>query len=40
MQLNVVVPQGIATGNAVPVVVKVGNATSPPGVTLAVAPPM
>ena len=36
MQLNVQIPSGIQTGNAVPVVVKVGTASSPAGVTIAV----
>jgi uncharacterized protein (TIGR03437 family) len=36
MQVNVKIPAGIATGNAVPVVLRVGNVSSPPGVTIAV----
>jgi uncharacterized protein (TIGR03437 family) len=36
MQVNVQIPNGIQTGNAVPVVVQVGNASSQPGVTIAV----
>jgi uncharacterized protein (TIGR03437 family) len=36
MQINVRVPAGIKTGSAVPVVLKIGNASSQPGVTLAV----
>ena len=37
MQINVQIPSGITPGNAVPVVVQVGNATSQAGVTIAVA---
>jgi trimeric autotransporter adhesin len=36
LQVNAYIPSGIQTGNAVSVVVQVGNAVSPPGVTLAV----
>jgi len=36
MQLNVQVPAGVPSGDAVPVVVKVGNILSPAGVTIAV----
>ena len=36
MQLNVRVPTGIKTGSAVPIVLTIGNASSQPGVTLAV----
>ena len=36
MQVNVRVPTGIKTGSAVPIVLTVGNASSQPGVTLAV----
>src|ERR1019366_186980 len=36
MQINVQIPIGIQTGNAVPVVVQVGNVSSQPGVTIAV----
>jgi len=36
MQVNVRVPAGIKTGSAVPIVLKVGTASSQPGVTLAV----
>ena len=36
MQINVQIPSGIQTGNAVPVVVQVGGASSQPGVTIAV----
>jgi trimeric autotransporter adhesin len=36
MQINAVVPNGIQTGNAVPVMLKVGDASSQPGVTIAV----
>jgi hypothetical protein len=38
LQLNVRVPAGTVTGDAVPVVLTVGEATSPEGVTLAIAP--
>jgi len=37
MQINVQIPSGITPGNAVPVVIQVGSATSPSGVTIAVA---
>ena len=37
MQINVQVPSGIAPGNAVPVTIQVGSATSQAGVTIAVA---
>jgi uncharacterized protein (TIGR03437 family) len=36
MQVNVRVPSGIKPGSAVPIVLSVGNASSQPGVTLAV----
>ncbi len=36
MQINVIVPTGIAAGNAVPVVVTIGGVKSQPGLTLAV----
>ena len=36
MQINVQIPSGIQTGNAVPVVVQVGSVSSQPGVTIAV----
>jgi uncharacterized protein (TIGR03437 family) len=36
LQVNAVVPQGIATGSAVPIIVTVGGAPSQAGVTLAV----
>ena len=36
MQINVQIPSGIQTGNAVPVVVQVGGVSSQPGVTIAV----
>jgi uncharacterized protein (TIGR03437 family) len=36
MQVNVQIPTGIATGNSVPVVVRVGSVSSPGGVTIAV----
>lgn len=36
MQVNVTIPSGIQTGSAVPVVLQVGTAASPAGVTLAV----
>lgn len=36
LQVNAVIPSNTATGNQVPVVVKVGTGTSPTGVTLAV----
>ena len=36
MQMNVQIPGGILTGNAVPVVLQVGNIFSQPGVTIAV----
>lgn len=35
-QVNAVIPPGVMPGPAVPVSLKVGNATSPPGVTIAV----
>jgi uncharacterized protein (TIGR03437 family) len=34
MQINAEIPGGIAPGDAVPVVLQVGTATSPPGVTI------
>jgi uncharacterized protein (TIGR03437 family) len=36
MQINAVIPSGIQTGNAVPVVLQVGNVTRQAGVTIAV----
>jgi uncharacterized protein (TIGR03437 family) len=36
MQVNAVVPQTVTPGNSVPITIKVGNNTSPSGVTLAV----
>jgi uncharacterized protein (TIGR03437 family) len=36
IQVNARVPEGIATGDAVPVVLTVGRASSPPGVTMAI----
>jgi trimeric autotransporter adhesin len=36
MQVNVQIPSGIQTGNAVPISIQVGNASSQPGVTIAV----
>ena len=36
MQVNVQIPAGIQTGNTVPVILRVGNASSPGGVTIAV----
>jgi uncharacterized protein (TIGR03437 family) len=36
MQTNVQIPAGIATGNSVPVVLRVGSASSQSGVTIAV----
>jgi uncharacterized protein (TIGR03437 family) len=36
LQINAVVPLGVTTGNAVPVSVAIGGATSQPGVTVAV----
>jgi uncharacterized protein (TIGR03437 family) len=36
MQVNIQIPSGIQTGNAVPVVLRVGDAFSPGGVTIAV----
>jgi uncharacterized protein (TIGR03437 family) len=36
MPVNVEIPSGIASGPAVPVVVRVGDATSQPSATLAV----
>jgi uncharacterized protein (TIGR03437 family) len=36
LQVNVRVPQGVTVGNAVPVVLRVGDAESPPQVTMAV----
>jgi len=36
MQVNVRLPPGVRSGDAVPVLIKVGEATSSPGVTLAV----
>lgn len=37
MQINVQIPSGITPGDAVPVTIQVGNATSQSGVTIAVA---
>jgi len=39
MQLNVTIPSGVQPGSAVPVVLQVGDASSPAGVTLAVSAP-
>ena len=36
MQVNAVVPKGIASGSAVPVTIEVGGVSSQAGVTLAV----
>ena len=36
LQVNLLVPQSVAPGNAVPVTITVGGVTSQPGVTLAV----
>ena len=36
MELNVVVPEGVPSGDAVSIVVKVGTSLSPAGVTIAV----
>jgi uncharacterized protein (TIGR03437 family) len=36
MQVNVQIPAGVQTGNAVPVVLSVGNVSSQVGVTIAV----
>jgi uncharacterized protein (TIGR03437 family) len=36
LQINVQIPSGIQTGNAVPVIVRVGSASSAPGVTISV----
>jgi uncharacterized protein (TIGR03437 family) len=36
LQVNVRVPPGVASGNAVPVVLTIGGVSSPPGVTMAV----
>jgi uncharacterized protein (TIGR03437 family) len=36
LQVNLRVPPGVASGNAVPVVLTIGSASSPPGVTMAV----
>jgi uncharacterized protein (TIGR03437 family) len=36
LQINVQIPNGIQTGNAVPVIVRVGSASSAPGVTISV----
>ena len=37
LQINVAVPAGVAPGNAVPVVIRVGNVSSQTGVTIAVS---
>jgi uncharacterized protein (TIGR03437 family) len=37
MSIYAIIPSGITPGNAVPVIVKVGNASSQSGVTIAVA---
>jgi uncharacterized protein (TIGR03437 family) len=37
MQFGVLIPRGITPGNAVPVIIQVGNATSRSGVTIAVS---
>ena len=39
MQLNVTIPPGVQPGNSVPVVLQVGNASSPAGVAVAVSAP-
>jgi hypothetical protein len=39
MQVNVQIPAGIAVGNAVPVVLRVGGAVGQSGVTISVADP-
>jgi uncharacterized protein (TIGR03437 family) len=39
MQLNLTIPSGVQPGSAVPVVVQVGDASSPTGVTIAVSAP-
>jgi uncharacterized protein (TIGR03437 family) len=39
MQLNLTIPAGVQPGSAVPVVVQVGDASSPTGVTIAVSAP-
>ncbi|MCL5743712.1 MAG: immune inhibitor A, partial [Acidobacteria bacterium] len=39
LQINAKIPEGITAGNAVPVMVKIGDEESPPGVTLAVRAP-
>jgi uncharacterized protein (TIGR03437 family) len=36
LQINVAVPMGVSPGNAVPVEITIGGATSPAGVTVAV----
>jgi uncharacterized protein (TIGR03437 family) len=36
LQINARIPSGIQAGNAVPVIVQVGNDSSPAGVTIAV----
>jgi uncharacterized protein (TIGR03437 family) len=36
MQVNLQIPMGITPGNAVPVTLQVGTATTPTGVTIAV----
>jgi uncharacterized protein (TIGR03437 family) len=36
MQVNVLVPEGVAPGDAVPVILKVGDRVSQPGLTIAV----
>jgi uncharacterized protein (TIGR03437 family) len=36
LQVNIVIPTGIAPGNAVPVAISIGNVSSPVGTTLAV----
>jgi uncharacterized protein (TIGR03437 family) len=38
LQVNVTIPAGVATGVSVPVVIKVGTATSQTGVTIAIKP--
>ena len=39
LQINAVIPSGVAAGNAVPVMVTIGGAASQSSVTLAIAPP-
>jgi uncharacterized protein (TIGR03437 family) len=37
LQINVAIPAGVTPGSAVPVVIRVGEATSQAGVTLAIS---